>query len=210
MAAAARIFALRMRIFPDLNRSTTGITLRAPVIMLVLAATAIPIEWRPLGDVPLGFDVQVSEFAANVAGYVPVGIVLGDLGPLRAVVCAALISTFAESSPFFMLHRDPAAIDVASNVCRRLRWRCRLRWFEDSLTRNHDQQVEGTGRSNAGVRARRWHLGSVGREPLNARGATSPGSLEAYWKFDENRGRIALDSSAHGVQGTFRRLPRHR
>ena len=42
---------------------------------------------------------------------------------------------------------------------------------------------------------------------INARGATSPGTLEAYWKLDESRGRVALDSSGHGLHGQFSNEP---
>jgi hypothetical protein len=47
----------------------------------------------------------------NVAGYVPVGIVFAWLGPLRAVLAAAGISSFAENSQLFMMHRDPEVVD---------------------------------------------------------------------------------------------------
>jgi hypothetical protein len=44
-------------------------------------------------------------------------------------------------------------------------------------------------------------------DPLNTRGATAPGALEAEWRFDENNGRMALDSSGHKLNGAFHGRP---
>ena len=100
----------------NVSRPAEGITLKWPVIVLVLAATAIPIELRPWGIAPLGFSVEVDDVLENIAGFLPVGVVLGELGFLRAAGAAALLSTFAETGQFMMAHRDPSAIDVVSNV----------------------------------------------------------------------------------------------
>jgi hypothetical protein len=84
------------------------IPLTAPVICLVLAATAVPIEVRSLREVELSFNIgDVSDIIANIVGYLPVGIVLGRLGIWKAGLVAGLISAFAETSQLFMLHRDP-------------------------------------------------------------------------------------------------------
>ena len=101
----------------DRVRSAGHIVLTAPVIFLVLAATAIPIELRPLKEAELSFSVDdVSDIIANIIGYLPVGIVLGGLGNWRAVFIAGLISMFAETSQLFILHRDPSIVDVGSNI----------------------------------------------------------------------------------------------
>ena len=94
------------------SRPAEGITLKWPVIVLVLAATAIPIELRPRGIAPLGFSVAVDDVLENIAGFLPVGIVLAELGFLRAVGAASLLSTFAETGQLMMVYRDPSAIDV--------------------------------------------------------------------------------------------------
>lgn len=190
------------------NRSAHRITLKAPVVMLVLAATAVPVELRPLGQAELGFDIHVADVLANVAGYVPVGIVLGALGLLRAVIAAAAIATVAETSQFVMMHRTPSAIDVASNVLGALlgtvvsaRWRIRSPEFR-------------INRWTALVAATLAFLlvfgawATSGGGALNARGATSPGTLEAYWKLDESSGRVALDSSIHGLHSRFSKEPK--
>jgi hypothetical protein len=180
--------------------------LRAPIIVMVLAATAIPIELRPPGDVALGFDIYASDVLANVAGYVPVGIVLGGLGPLRAVIAAALIATFAETSQFVMMHRDPSAIDVAANIIGAIlgtvisaRWSVRAPEF----------RIDRWRALVAAALALVLLVGvwAMSGDAFNARGVTSPGTLEAYWKLDESRGRDALDSSGHGLNGRFRGEP---
>jgi glycopeptide antibiotics resistance protein len=84
--------------------------------MMVLASTAIPVELRPLRYATLSWNILLFDVVANVAGYVPVGMVLGGLGPLRAVIAASLISTFAETGQLMMMHRAPSLIDVASNI----------------------------------------------------------------------------------------------
>lgn len=191
----------------NVYRPADRIALRVPVIMLVLAATAIPVELRPLGRATLGLSIQASDVVANIAGFVPVGIVLGRLGLLRAVIAAALISTFAETSQFVMMHRDPSAIDVASNVIGAIlgtvvstRWRIR----SPELRINKWKAVVAAALAFVLVLGVWASSGDV----LNGRGATSPGTLEAYWKFDESRGRVALDSSGHELHGNFSNQPR--
>ena len=77
---------------------------------MVLAATAIPIELRlPTYEVS-SFSVStnlITDVLANIIGYVPVGIVLWDRGPLRAITTAAGIAIFAETAQLVMAHRDP-------------------------------------------------------------------------------------------------------
>src|SRR5437868_6450925 len=92
------------------------IGLRTPVIVLVLAATVIPVELRPLSRAHLGFSIEAYDVAENIAAFVVVGLVLGEMGFLKAVIVGTLISTFAEASQLFMVHRDPSVIDVMSNV----------------------------------------------------------------------------------------------
>jgi hypothetical protein len=189
------------------NLSADWIALRLPVIVMVLAATAIPVELRPQGRNALGYGIQATDVAANIAGYVPVGIVLGGLGAVRAVVIAALMATFAEASQFAMMYRDSSVTDVASNVIGAILGTV---------------VVARSGIRSPGFRINSWRaLGAAALavvlvlgvwatsgDALNARGATSPGTLEAYWKLDENRGRVALDSSGHGLNGMFRNEPK--
>jgi hypothetical protein len=189
------------------DRQEKRIRLRAPVILLVLAATAIPVELQPLRHVAADFAIYPSDVVANVLGYVPVGIVLGELGLLRALTIAALMSAFAESSQLMMLHRTSSAIDLATNVIGALlgavisaHWQIR----------------------SPSIRVNRWHTliatpmafalillvwAAAGPAP-SMRGATSPGILEAHWKLDETGGRVAFDSSGHGLNGSFSSKPK--
>src|SRR5579862_2344600 len=183
------------------------IALRLPVIMLVLAAIAIPVELRPLGLATLGFSIQASDVVANIAGFVPVGIVLGELGFLRAVIGAALLSTFAETCQLMMVHRDPSVIDVASNIiggnlgaALSAHWRIR----SPELRINKWRAVAAATMA-FGLVAGVWATSGAA---LSARGITSPGTLEASWKFDESRGPAALDSSGHGLNGRFINEPK--
>ena len=189
------------------TRPAPRITLIVPVIFLVLAATAIPIEFRPLGEVPMSFEfADVPDIVENIVGYLPVGIVLGGLGLLRAVFIAGLISTFAETSQLVMMHRDPAFTDIVSNLAgaalgalASARWRIR----SPALQIDRWKAVLAAVLAFALVLCVR----SMAGDPVNTRGATSPGTLEAHWKLDESGGRAALDASGHGLIGRFRKAP---
>ena len=174
---------------------------------MVLAATAIPVELRPLGHATVDFGVYASDVVANVLGYVPVGIVLGELGVLRAVITAALMSAFAESSQLVMLHRTSSAIDLATNVTGAFlgaivsaHWKIR----SPSFRINRWKTLVAATLAFALVLLV-WT--AAGPAPTT-RGATSPGTLEAYWKLDEAGGRVALDSSGHGLNGRFSSEPK--
>ena len=87
------------------------------MLTMILAATAIPIAFRPPQQAELlPFSIDAYDILANIAGFVPVGIVLAALGPVRAVMAAALLSLFAETSQLVMLYRIPSLTDVATNV----------------------------------------------------------------------------------------------
>jgi hypothetical protein len=173
---------------------------------MVLAATAIPIEFRPLGRAPLDWNIGISDFVENILGFVPVGMVLAELGLLRAVLLAAVMSVFAEFSQLWMMHRTSQPADVAANiiggVLGALVWvRYRLR-----------SPAVPVNRMTGLVMAALAILLAVGisvtsGDPLNTRGATAPSALEAEWRFDENTGRIALDSSGHNLNGMFHGRP---
>ncbi len=83
--------------------------LRAPVIVGVLAATAMPIEIGWFGSVPIHFGWFLVDVIANVAGYVPVGIVLAPIGAGRATMAALLMSVATEALQLGMRYRDPSA-----------------------------------------------------------------------------------------------------
>jgi hypothetical protein len=174
---------------------------------MVLAATAIPVEVRPLGHVTVDFGVFASDVVANIAAYVPVGVVLGEFGLLPAVIATGLMSTFAEASQLVMIHRTTSAIDLASNVTGAFlgavvsaHWRIR----SPGVSINRWRALAAATMAFALVLAV-WT--AAGPAP-NSRGQTTPGTLEAQWEFDESRGRFALDSSGHGLRGKFSNEPK--
>jgi hypothetical protein len=155
----------------------------------------------------LDFSILVSDVVANIMGYFPVGIVLGELGLLRAVTTAAVMSSVAESSQLAMLHRHCSPIDFASNVIGALlgavvsaHWRIGVPSF-----RINTSKALVAAASAFTLILLVW---TAAGPPPSARGATSPGTLEAYWKLDETSGRVARDSSGHRVNGRFRNEPK--
>jgi hypothetical protein len=188
------------------NPSGVRIAWRTPVIILILAATAIPVEFRSPGQTKFGLHFSPGDFAANALGYIPLGIVFGRAGLLRAVMVAALISLFAETSQIVMTHRDPSVIDLAANVLGAIfgaavaaRWKIHSPVFS----------IQRWQTSIAAVVAFLIVLGvwATSGDPVSARGATVPGELEAHWTFDDTGDRAVLDSSGHGLNGTFRGKP---
>jgi len=174
---------------------------------MVLAATAIPVELRPLGHVTVDFGIFASDVVANIVGYVPVGIVLGELGVLRAVTTAALMSAFAESSQLVMLHRTCSAIDLATNLMGAFlgatlsaHWKIRSPSFRIDRWKALVAAVVSF--------ALIFLVWAAAGPTPTTRGATSPGTLEAHWKLDETRGRVAFDSSGHGLNGRFSTEPK--
>lgn len=179
----------------------TRIKLRAPVIFLVLAAIAIPIELLSPGHhSTVDLSIDVSHAFVNVLGFVPVGLVLGEFGVLQAVAAAALMSGLAETGQLVMLYRDASVSDFVTNV---------MGAFLGAVVSAHWKI-----RSPA-LRINRWTtfvaaavafalMAQVWAEKgpaVSTRGTTSPGTLEAYWKLDEISGRVAFDSSGHGLNG---------
>jgi hypothetical protein len=180
------------------------IGLRGPIVLLILAATAIPVEIRPLGHATLDFKIFPADFAANVIGYMPVGLVLAASGCLRSVLGAALISTTAEVGQLVMMHRDPSAADILANTIGAAlgagvsaRWRIGL----PELRLN---RLMGLAAAFAACTILLW-ANILAPDRINTRGFTSPGTLEAHWRFDEVDQSTAVDSSAHGLNGSFRK-----
>ncbi|MDW6021592.1 LamG-like jellyroll fold domain-containing protein [Mesorhizobium sp. BAC0120] len=183
------------------------VSLTRPAVLLILAATAVPVEMRPPGYATLDFTLYPADFVENLAGYAPLGLVLAASGPLRAVVAAALISAIAEVSQFVMMHRDPSVIDILANTIGAafgagISTRFKVGPLELSLNR-----WTGLAAAFAACAIVLWaFIPSVA--PVNPRGFTSPGMLEAHWKLDEPGGPTAEDSSGHYLNGRFQNLPK--
>jgi len=173
------------------------------VIFLVFAAIAIPIELLPPGHhstVDLSFDV--SHTFVNILGFFPLGLVLGEFGVLRTVAAAALMSGLAETSQMVMLYRVPSVTDFVANVigaCLGAVFSAHWRIRSPALRINRGMAVVAATVALALVA----HLWTPEGPPISTRGTTSPGTLDAYWKLDGIGGRVAFDSSGHGINGHF-------
>ena len=185
------------------------VRLRVPVLTIILAATAVPIGFRPPQWAGLNlFMIDPHDILANIAGFVPAGIVLADLGPVRAVVAAALLSVLGETSQLVMLYRVTSLTDVAANVLGAILGAIVVARY------NLKPEFKATRRIGAvaAVPALLLILGvwTISGNSPGDRNATTPGNetLEAHWKFDESSGRVALDSSGHGLNGEYHHDPK--
>lgn len=192
---------------PPARRPTRSLSLTAPVIFLIVAATAIPVQFRSprAADVTL-VSSDLSDIAANVVLYVPLGMVLGGAGVLRATLIGAALSTAAESGQLVMLHRDPSLIDVLTNLAGAglgawLFGRRNDRWRRIGLRRW--MAIPSLGVALAAP----LYVASQAGRPVNPRGVSQPGALEAAWSFDRPDGRVATDGSPNHLDGRFRRAP---
>ena len=174
---------------------------------MILAATAIPLAFRPPQQPELlPSSIDVYDILANIAGFVPVGIVLAALGPLRAVAAAALLSLFAEATQAVEVYRFPSLTDVATNVVGAI--------LGVIVVARYNIKPQLTATTWIGAVAASlslllilgvWKLSGEG-----SRGTTTPGTatLEAHWTFDESSGRIAVDSSGHDLNGEYNNEPK--
>jgi hypothetical protein len=181
---------------------------RLPVLTMIVAATAIPVELRVPSRAALGSNFFATEFLANIVGYIPAGVVLSGLGSAAAVLVSAAIATLAEIGQLFMAHRDPSVVDIAANAlgaaigavaCARTGFA----WPFIGVTRTRALLAAII----AAVIVVEVRMASA--YPSNDRGWAAPGTLEAYWKFDEEDGRTAVDSSGHDHHGRFRGASTH-
>jgi hypothetical protein len=178
-------------------------TLRAPLLLMLLAVTAIPGEVRPFDSAVINLDLNVSDIVANVAGYIPVGLVFAGTGSVQALIVAALVSTLAETVQLFTINRHPSSIDVVSNVTGAAiglflvkRWRVppalKLDRRRGSIALALAAVIFGLGIWNTSL------------ERTNSRGLLSMGTLEAHWQFDETNGVVVSDSSGNGLHGILK------
>ena len=179
------------------------------MLTVILAATAIPIAFRSLQHAELQFfSMDGYDIVANIAGFVPVGIVLAALGPVRAVMAAALLSMFIETSQLVMLYRVASLTDVATNVLGAI--------LGVIVVARYNVKPQFTATRRIGTVAAALALllilgvWKMSGNWSSDRGTTTlgTGTLEAHWTFDESSGRVALDSSGHGLNGEYHNEPK--
>ncbi|MEZ5925356.1 MAG: LamG-like jellyroll fold domain-containing protein [Hyphomicrobiaceae bacterium] len=186
------------------------VRLRLPVLLVTLAATAVPVAIRPLQPVDLGLlGHDPGDLVQNIIGFVPAGIVLAGLGLARGIMLAALLSLVAESSQLVMLYRWPAIADVLMNVLGAATGLVLARRLDISSSIRVTRTVAiATLLAALLVLAGVWSLKSAsnlftGRRP----GTVGTGGLEAHWRLDATAGGRAVDSSGHGLDGDLRGTP---
>jgi hypothetical protein len=168
--------------------------------------------------IDVGLDVP--DIVQNVVGYIPIGVVLAPFSAGTVAGVSAAVSGLAEASQVFTRERTPSLIDLATNLigamvgwglCRRRR----IRFLKIPIDRRGAvvAAVLAVAYVSFGARVTPGGLEdaveayvavrSVPYVPVNPRGATAPGKLEAHWTFDERTGDRAIDASGGGVNGTL-------
>src|SRR5262249_22134236 len=152
------------------------------------------IEVRLPQHVTFGLKIYSLDAIANVIGYIPIGIVLADFGLLRALIGAAALTISAETSQLFMVHRDPSVIDMLTNFAGAflgvvIRSIGLFRTLELTMT---VWKAVAAGAGAILIVIAGWAFWGG---PLNSRGHTSPGTIEAHWKLDEQSRTKVIDSS---------------
>jgi VanZ family protein len=185
-----------------------------PLLVMVLALTAIPVELRPGNSVALSWDSDPLDLIANFVGYIPVGVVLTALPFVPAMVIAGSLTVAAETAQIFTMHRFPSYSDVVLNVSGALAgwYIARALGFKlPALTLNRRTAraaallalaiLTAKTLSDRELIASQW---SKDRLQVNSRGALSAGALEARWTFDNSSGGSppgTLRNGAHAAEG---------
>lgn len=198
--------------------------------MVVIGFTAIPLSLQPFNAADLAGLLNIgaaSDIISNIVGYVPIGLVLAWRGGWTAILFALALSGAAEASQFFSPFRSPSFVDVATNVLgaglgvliMTPLGRPRL-----TLALTPLRALLAAGLALAGIaagasiapRALQRTLDQViyvpraalGHIPVNPRGLSAPGQLEAHWTFDDadasSNGALALQGEpalTRGVSG---------
>jgi hypothetical protein len=183
-----------------------------PLISLVLAATAVPIDLR-FESFALSWKIEPFDLIANFVGYVPIGMVLARLGPARAIALASLIAVLAESTQVFAMFRFVSPLDAVWNSAGAVIGVLVSNVFGARVPLIPLNARSGTIAGlaaiaivalNAGIA---WATIEERRESedlmVNTRGADALGSLEAHWKFDDSGIFVAESSGRQELEGNL-------
>jgi concanavalin A-like lectin/glucanase superfamily protein/VanZ like protein len=188
---------------------------------LILAFTAVPIELRVPGQQVLLEALRLNVFpidiAANVLGYVPLGIVLRSRGAWSALLIAAVLSVSAELTQVFTVDRMPAVVDVATNLLgaslglflpRRLGTLPEQIWIGPShaLLAAAVAVAYVFAGSSFTVEAVLRHVRVAFEAPpwmsTNPRGSLAAGTVEARLSFDRIDDDVIADASDNRLRAT--------
>lgn len=207
-------------------RPSRTLSPRVPIVVLVLAFTAIPIEWSPASANAwtefIGLKVDVLDIVANVLGYVPIGVLFSGRRKWQTLVIALCISMCAEATQMVTPGRSPSLIDVATNIVgagiglvASDRWRVVLATISISRRVAYTAAVLAVGYLAIGTRitpvrvedAITMMMVAPPWLSVNDRGLTNPGRLEAAWSFDRVTNDLVIDESGNGLNGILINRP---
>lgn len=208
-------------------RLARHLALRVPVVVLVLAFTAIPTALRPLDSGTLAgvirFTLDVPDIVVNILGYIPLGVVFASKLRWRTIGIAALVSLFAEATQLWTDGRSSSAIDVATNIAgAAIGVAIAARWKNDTARIAATTRIAAVAAVLAVMVVAALSAqftpneleksvdGIVAAPPwkaLNTRGSTTPGTLEAHWTFDRVTDGVVRDESQHGLDGVLANRP---
>jgi Concanavalin A-like lectin/glucanases superfamily/VanZ like family len=215
----------RNRVLADNRRTARSVSLLVPVVTLVFACTAIPIQLQPWSAADLAgiFEgkLDVPDIVANVVGFAPLGMVLASRGAWPAIALATALSSFSEATQLFSRGRSPSLIDVVTNVMGAAigialgtRWKVRFdrvaigkRGAGLALAIAAAYVLSGAATTADDIEdAITLMLKVPPWREASARGGAD-GRLEARWTFDTIRDQMALDESGNGLNGLLVNRP---
>jgi hypothetical protein len=195
---------------------------RLPIIALILAFTAVPLDLRLGPGRALNlFAFGIQDVVLNILGYIPVGLVLAPFRATSMFLASLAISGSAELSQIFSVGRSPSLIDVGTNVLG-----ATIGWYVARHLNLSARAIPVRRRAAAvaavlalsyiafGARFVPRDLEDSATAALtsiegwgptvNARGRTDPGTLEAAWRFDNSTPAKVIDASGNQLDGAFK------
>ena len=195
--------------------------LGVPLIALVLAFTALPLEFRAVpARVPDLFRAGLQDIVLNIVGYIPIGIVLAPSGAAKTILVGTAISGVAELVQVFSIGRSPSLVDLATNILGTLigwyiarRLKVSLRFIVIGRGAGKIAAVLVLAYLAVGARfvprdfedavAATFSSADALGPSVNARGTTDPGRLEAAWQFGSGAGAV-VDASENALGGSLK------
>lgn len=187
---------------------------------LIFAFTAVPLDVRlPSRDVllvALSLNFYPIDVAANVLGYIPLGMALRGRGFCVGLLFAGLLSAFAEAVQLFTPDRMPGVVDIGTNVAGAalgLLLAARRPLFPEVLLIGpRHAALAGAGAFVYLLFGSAFTVEAVFRElavlmeappwmNTSSRGDVDPGTVEAHLSFDGEDNEAVSDDSANRLRG---------